>query len=131
MDDGHNEGEAPDLSEPGAGDAQETMWKSVRSPQNPQHQQIVPYTAKWLVDLPADLRPVQLAAQFPRIANLLAVAWSVPLQRKGILEDLIWDRRGNRKGFPLEVHEELEALYASLAETQADSTDQSAGAPAV
>lgn len=107
--------------------AKEWLWGKIRSPENPHHQQIVPYTAKWLISLPASIRPVQLTSQFPRIANLLAVAWNVPAQSREVLEGLIWDKRGNRKGFPPEVYQEIRVLYQHLL----DKTGMQQSAPAL
>jgi hypothetical protein len=73
--------------------------------------------AGWLVSLPADVRPRELARQFPRIANKLCELWKRPAQCDVYLKKLIMDDRGARKGFPPEVAKELSVLaghYASV-----------------
>lgn len=71
---------------------------------------LLPVSIKWLTSLPKDVRPLALVAQYPRIANILALQWSKPTACRAYLEDLLVDRRGNRKGFPVDVHRELRAL---------------------
>jgi len=72
---------------------------------------LLPMSMKWLRSLPEEVRPIALANQYPRIANLLALDWSKPAARRRYLDDLLIDhRRGNRRGFPLDVHRELEKL---------------------
>ena len=72
---------------------------------------LLPMCTKWLMSLPEHVRPIALANQYPRIANLLALDWNKPAACRRDLDDLLIDhRRGNRRGFPLDVHRELEAL---------------------
>lgn len=74
-------------------------------------------TQAWIATLPPDVRPVLLAAQFPRIANRLRFLWKQVARCEAYLDDLLVDRRGTRKGFPLAITEELSALrehYAVL-----------------
>jgi hypothetical protein len=73
--------------------------------------------AGWLVSLPADVRPRELARQFPRIANKLCELWKRPAQCDVYIKTLTMDDRGTRKGFPPEVGKELAVLavhYASV-----------------
>ncbi len=70
---------------------------------------LVGATIDWLVSLPPQLRPQTLCDQYPRAANALAQAWNGP-QRLAVLESLLTDSRGNRRGFPLQPRRELEAL---------------------
>jgi hypothetical protein len=60
--------------------------------------------------LPAEVRPVALLRQFPRIANVVARAWNDAAEIQAVLDDLLIDRRGGRQGFPLDVTEELLVL---------------------
>jgi len=72
---------------------------------------LLPMCMKWLRSLPEQVRPTALANQYPRIANLLALDWSKAAVCRRYLDDLLIDhRRGNRQGFPLDVHRELEML---------------------
>lgn len=72
---------------------------------------LLPLSMKWLRSLPEQVRPIALANQYPRIANVLALDWSKPAVCRRYLDDLLIDhRRGDRNGFPLDVHRELETL---------------------
>ena len=72
---------------------------------------LLPMCTKWLRSLPDELRPFALAKQYPRIANVLALDWGKPAICRRYFDDLLIDhRRGNRQGFPLDVHRELEKL---------------------
>jgi hypothetical protein len=70
----------------------------------------LPVTIRWVARLPAEVRPVTLLRQFPRIANVVARAWNDAAEIQAVLDDLLVDRRGGRQGFPLEVTEELLVL---------------------
>lgn len=64
----------------------------------------------WIAELPESVRPNQLALRYPRLANRLCKAWSEPAKFDRLLDDLMIDRRGTRKGFPLQVANELATL---------------------
>jgi hypothetical protein len=64
----------------------------------------------WLSQLPRDKRPLQLARQFPRIANQLALLWQQPLRCELYLDGLVIDLRGGRRGFPPPVDAEIRTL---------------------
>lgn len=76
-------------------------------------------TIDWLLKLPPALRPRELCDRFPRAANVLAAAWSDAEQRVEALDELLTDRRGNRRGFPPEVRSELQALRYAVEHPQA------------
>ena len=63
-----------------------------------------------LASIDAAVRPVRLAAAFPRIVNRIAVLWRTPRNMDRYFDDLLVDTRGNRKGFPLEILTELITL---------------------
>jgi hypothetical protein len=67
-------------------------------------------TARWLDGLPAEVQPRRLQVEFPRIANTIAKRWTTPSLCLAYFEDLLVDRRGNRRGFPLTVMLELAEL---------------------
>lgn len=73
---------------------------------------LLPRTAAWLAEIPVKFRPVALASQFPRIANLICATWSQPVARGDYLQELLAGRRPNRKGFPSQVLRELQVLNA-------------------
>ena len=65
---------------------------------------------KWVETIPPNVRPNALLRQYPRIANLIAAAWKDHKAFSSYMESLLTDKRGNRKGFPPEVLNELVAL---------------------
>jgi hypothetical protein len=69
-------------------------------------------TSAWLVELPAAVRPVELARRFPRIANNLARLWRRPREWEHAVTELLIVRRGDvvRQGFPPVVARELARL---------------------
>jgi hypothetical protein len=69
-------------------------------------------TAIWASTLRPDVRPNALLAKFPRIANLIAALWRDPTSLRRYVDDLLVDKRGNRRGFPLDILSELFALRA-------------------
>ena len=64
----------------------------------------------WLAELPATTRPNQLALRYPRLANRICETWKAPLQCLRLLDGLMTDDRGGRRGFPLPVATELASL---------------------
>jgi hypothetical protein len=51
-----------------------------------------------------------LAKRFPHVVNRLAACWAVPLDVIDLLDELLVDRRGGRRGFPADTLAELLAL---------------------
>jgi hypothetical protein len=78
--------------------------------------------ARWMESLPETLRPVTVAAQFPRIAERLSLIWVSPSDARNYLDELLIDDRGTRQGFPPEAASELLRLSAHLAERLDTST---------
>jgi hypothetical protein len=68
-------------------------------------------TNAWLAELPESVRPRQLALRYARLANKLCRLWKEPLKFERLLDDLMTDRRGGRKGFPLHIATELATLH--------------------
>jgi len=66
----------------------------------------------WLIHLPPAARPANLAERYPRVVNAIAGRWDNLERSLLMLEDLIVDHRGGRKGFASEVDAELRALLA-------------------
>jgi len=67
----------------------------------------LPRTFQWIAKLPREVQPIELLRQFGRIANMLAMNWNDPEATFAYFDQLLVDRRGNRKGFPAEVSSEL------------------------
>jgi len=72
---------------------------------------ILPMGHEWIAGLPADIRPLRLAMNYPRLVNLIAVEWNNPPVASTLLTDLLNDDRGDRGGFPAAVFAELRALH--------------------
>lgn len=88
---------------------------SLRAPQVPER--VRDETLRWLMTLPEHIRPVDLMRRYPRIANKIARLWRQVARCEEYLDDLVGDRRGGRKGFPMAVAKELAVLrrhYAVL-----------------
>ena len=72
--------------------------------------QLLSSTIDWLASLPPNLRPLALATKFPRVANRIAKEWREPDACRSDFDDLVYDKRGTRRGFPPDVYVELLAL---------------------
>jgi hypothetical protein len=51
-----------------------------------------------------------LARRFPHIVNRLSAGWAAPMDVVDVLDELLVDRRGGRRGFPADALAELLAL---------------------
>jgi len=71
---------------------------------------LLPGGIHWFTSLPNGLRPVALAERYPRIVNQLAQSWRSPSACRAKFEDLLSDRRGNRRGFSQDIRHELVRL---------------------
>jgi len=94
-------------SPPHATRTTQTDWSRARRQQRREDQVLAGSTYAWLKTLPYAVRPVELCSRYPRLGNRLALCWNDPAQTERLLDDLLLDRRGNRKGFPPSVAEEL------------------------
>ena len=65
----------------------------------------------WMAELPEAVRPRQLTLRYARLANRIAELWKDPGKCERFLDDLMTDRRGGRKGFPLAIASELATLH--------------------
>jgi len=75
-------------------------------------EELLSTTATWYARLPLAVQPEVLRDRFPRIANGLAAGWHDRDATIDYVDDLLTDRRGGRKGFPVDVLEELRRLKA-------------------
>ena len=67
--------------------------------------------AKLLLEgLPSPTRPNHLPQIFPRVMNEIARLWSKPDQLDRYFDELLFDTRGGRQGFPMPVALELSTL---------------------
>jgi hypothetical protein len=80
-------------------------WSKVRKAQPANF--LFPQSRKWFEALPTEVAPRALAAEFPRIVNLIVAQWSDHSGVPELFEELLGDRRGGRAGFPPAVHRDL------------------------
>jgi len=85
-------------------------WQAVRGTDDANDHLLRDRTFKWLATLPADVRPMATARQYPRVVNRIADLWGHCEYTRLHLQSLLIDRRKGRKGFSPEVKKELEAL---------------------
>jgi hypothetical protein len=90
-------------------------WGGRRAPERAEP--LLEATVAWMDALPASLRPVALARDFPRIANRLGEIWKRPARCDEYFQQLLIDHRGGRKGFPAEVAMEISTLASHYAAT--------------
>lgn len=92
-----------------------------RAPLRPQDLALSEIARRWIESLPPDERPTALAAQYPRIANRIALCWGDPALTAQLFDQLLVDRRGSRRGFPPAVRSELLALRDHAARRRPDA----------
>lgn len=85
-------------------------WPSRRRPPQPSDRALTGEAVNWLMALPPPHRPQRLALQYPRLANAICTVWDRPSATVELLDSLLTDRRGNRRGLPSVVQEELHLL---------------------
>ena len=64
-------------------------------------------TQEWLDVLPRRVQPYALCKLYPRVANLIAAKWADTEALRAYFDELLVDRRRGRRGFPLEVLNDL------------------------
>ena len=99
---------SPHLAEPcSESKATQSDWGRLRGPQRATDMALSSMAEEWLDTLPHPIRPAELSAAYPRVANRLALCWNDPALTERLLDDLMIGRRGKRKGFPRPIAEEL------------------------
>jgi hypothetical protein len=89
-------------------------WEEQRRPLTPSDRALTGKAIDWLMALPVSARPKALSEQFPRIANHLADHWRNPISTQLALMRLLADERGSRKGFSLQIEQEVGRLSAHV-----------------
>ncbi len=79
-------------------------------------------TIVWASRLPPQAQPKALMAQYPRIANLIAVMWQDPNSLRRYLDDLLVDKRGNRQGFSADILRDIFELRAYFDELHTETS---------
>lgn len=85
-------------------------WQALRRAPRHNDEALTGTTRAWLRKLPHSRRPQRLCVLFPRVANLIAWCWNDATTLPQVLDDLLVDKRGGRKGFPRAVIVELKRL---------------------
>ncbi len=88
------------------------QWSRHRRPLRPSDQQLNHDATEWVLQLPMALRPANTCSRYPRIVNRMVETWLRADQCRYLFEQLLRDGRPARRGFPLSVREELQALAA-------------------
>jgi hypothetical protein len=89
-------------------------WEEQRRPLSPSDRALTGKAIDWLMTLPAKARPKTLSEQYPRIANHLALHWGdLACTQLGLMR-LLADERGGRKGFSLQIEQEIGRLGAHV-----------------
>lgn len=100
---------------PGVGRAkglQSGFWEGQRRKPTPTDRALTGAAMDWVIGLPANLRPHATCEQFPRVVNAIVDAWADNVYSLQVLDHMINDYRGGRRGFPPAVQQELSALRA-------------------
>jgi len=89
-------------------------WEEQRRKSTPSDRALTGAGIDWVLALPAEARPKALCEQFPRIVNHLAEHWhDLPNARLALMR-LLADERGQRKGFSLQIQQEIGKLAAHV-----------------
>ena len=67
-------------------------------------------TIQWILKLPPHVQPRHLQVKYPRVANRIAALWNDAAGCESYLDELLTDKRGGRKGFPLNVAQEIASI---------------------
>ena len=92
-------------------------WASRRRERLPTDRALAGATMDWLTKLAPAVRPIRLSEELPRVANRVAAVWSDRAQCLAALDELLVDHRGGRRGLPLALVLELQALRDFAAES--------------
>jgi hypothetical protein len=87
-------------------------WEGRRRKPLPSDRALTGEAMDWVVSLPTALRPHSTCEQFPRVVNAVASSWADHTFSLQVLDHMINDYRGGRRGFPPAVQQELAALLA-------------------
>jgi hypothetical protein len=86
-------------------------WESKRRKPLPSDRALTGETMDWLIKLPPALRPQATCEHFPRVANAVAHSWDDLGFSLQVIDHMINDYRGGRRGFPPAVQQELKILH--------------------
>jgi hypothetical protein len=88
------------------------FWEQQRRKPVPTDRALTGQAMDWVIGLAPTLRPHATCEHFPRVVNAIAAAWGDTAFSVQVLDHMINDYRGGRRGFPATVQQELAALQA-------------------
>ena len=91
-----------------ARDLRARTWK--RAPARDKDRVLLSETHIWLRQIPSSLLPKHMCRHHPHLANRFADCWGDKERVQALIDDLLIDRRGDRKGFSARVRGEIEQL---------------------
>lgn len=100
---------------PGVAEAQHLQpgyWEQQRRKPVASDRALTGAAMDWVIGLQPALRPHATCEQFPRVVNAIAASWADTAYSLQVLDHMINDYRGGRRGFPVAVGQELAALHA-------------------
>jgi hypothetical protein len=86
-------------------------WHEKRRKPLPADRALTGEAMDWVVSLPPSLRPQATCEQFPRVVNAMAASWTDLQFSLQVIDHMVNDYRGGRRGFPANVQAELKALF--------------------
>ena len=86
------------------------FWNQKRRGPLPSDRALTGTAMDWVVALPATMRPHTTCEQFPRVVNAIAESWDDVSLCVRVLDHMINDYRGGRRGFTASVQAELSML---------------------
>ena len=89
-------------------DPRARIWS--RAPARDRDRVLLSETHFWLRQIPSSLLPKHLCRHHPHLANRFADCWGDRQRIEALIDDLLIDRRGDRKGFSARVRGEIEQL---------------------
>jgi hypothetical protein len=94
---------------PGSRDAADD-WTRLRAPARDRDKVLLTMTHLWLHRIPSGIHPKQLCRHHPHIANRFAQCWGDRARVEALVDELMNDRRGQRRGFSDRVLAEIARL---------------------
>ena len=85
-------------------------WAIQRATERPEDRVLNLKAQAWFDSLPPGVRPYNLAQRYPRICNRIVERWRYPDLTIGFFDNLLTDRRGGRRGFPMTIAVEIAGL---------------------
>jgi hypothetical protein len=89
-------------------------WLLTRSPSRQNDSMLDGLTVTWASRLGTKKIPLELLRSYPRLANRIALCWKDPVLVARLLDSLLQDRRGGRRGFPAVIKAELLKLRSEF-----------------